>query len=70
MRQAGCKTLIVAHAFIAHPFVVLPEMRQVGLELTKLAASMAALFWQYQLGAFLAALLWQHYYDDTNLTSV
>ena len=80
MRQAGCKTLIVAHAFIARPFVALPELRQVGLELTKLAAnvaklailaaSLAALLRQYQLGAFLAALLWRRYYDDTNLTSV
>ena len=43
MRQAGCKALIVAHAFIAHPFVVLPEMRQVGLELNKLAANVAKL---------------------------
>lgn len=35
-----------------------------------LAVSLAALFWQYQLGVILAALLWQRYYDDTNLTSV
>ena len=80
MKQAGCKALIVAHAFIAHPFVVLPELRQVWLELTKLAAnvaklailavSLAALFRQHQLGVILAALLWQRYYDDTNLTSV
>ena len=68
---------------------MLPEMRQVGLEFTKLAAnvakltilavslvnvailaaSMAALFRQYQLGTFLAALLWRRYYDDTDLTS-
>ena len=41
MRQAGCKALIVAHAFIAYPFVVLPEMCQVGLEFTKLAANVA-----------------------------
>ena len=68
---------------------MLPEMRQVGLEFTKLAAnvakltilavslvnvailaaSMAALFRQYQLGVILAALLWRRYYDDTNLTA-
>lgn len=67
MRQAGCKTLIVAHAFIARPFVALPELRQVGLELTKLAANVAkitilavSLVNIAILAASLAALFRQH----------
>ena len=65
MRQVGLEFTKLA-ANVAKLTILAVSLVNVAI----LAASLAALFRQYQLGAFLAALLWQRYYDDTNLTSV